>query len=268
MLIECDVRYDAEQDRLVGGDFDRQDNGHWARSTLLPRSRIDLLWTRLGWLDRIFREDNGVPPDGPVPYPQPLTAIAPGGLPGAIDGHPQLVPLDLVFLGTGLRSAPPEFRDVIQLVCVIEYPTSLAQRCPTTSAEWTRFVTALFSVLGCLHRQLYLALTRRGGSSIGATSISPSGHLLDVYQLIGPGDLPGWELYGGQREDLRRGLALLPTSSDALLRNLLIDALTHYWNAGGSPEAEVTRLEATRLVDELGSQPPDELAGSALAGRW
>ena len=184
------------------------------------------------------------------------------------DGHPQLVPLDMAFSGTALRSAPPAFRDVIQLVCLIDDPITLAKRGPTNSAEWTRFTASLFTVLGCIHRQMHMALTRGGGSSIDPTAISPSGHLVDLYHLVGPGDLPGPVLYSGQREDLARALGLFAIPSGEVCRSLLVDALTHYWNAGGLPEAEVTRLKATRLVNELGSQPAAELAGPALSMCW
>lgn len=273
MRIECDVSYDADQDRLVGGDFVQEVNGKWVRSFAMPATHAKRLWDRLHRLDAAYRAENGIGDESrvPVPYPRGVAVLSPAGLPGAIDGHRQLVPLDLTFAGTQLRSAPAPYREIAQLVCAVEDPTTLAERRPTAVDGRRELVANLFGVLSCAHRRLHLALTRGAGSSIGDATISPAGHLQDLYFLVGPGDLPGAELRRSQRQDVTRALNLViglgggPEATNIML----IDAVTVYWRTRSVPPDLSVLMERVALEGQAQAvETTGELAEAILSDGW
>jgi hypothetical protein len=236
--IETDVTYDAEADRLIGADFLREVDNGWTKSVMLPATRAARLWESLQRFQR------------PAPYPHPLAGITVEALPGAIDGRPQLVPLDLLLGATPLRNAPAEYREIVQIVCVIDQKDSLAERRPEIGPR--DFAVNLFDALARFHGELYGTLTRPGGTSVHRGAVSPAGHLQDPYFLAVPGDLPGVQLRNGQRQDVLHALGLLR-------------------EAGGKPDdfrsaaSAYARLEflpadVSAMADRAASGAPEELA--------
>jgi len=269
MKIECDVSYDAGQDRLVGGDFVRELNGGWVRSFLMPEAHGRRLLDRLQQLHTTFSAENTV--GNHVPYPRVLTMISPGSLPGTIDGRPQLVPLNLAFAATQLRSAPAMYREVVQLVCVVQDPVTLAERLPDTASGRRDLATNMFSVLRCAHRRLHLALSRGAGSSVDPAAISPAGHFQDLYFLVGPGDLPGAELHRSQQRDLIRALNLLIQAGGGhdAVNSILSDAAAVYWRTLSFPpglSALIGRIASG--AEAAAPQRIAELADAVLSGGW
>ncbi|GAA4263583.1 hypothetical protein [Dactylosporangium darangshiense] len=257
MRIECDVTYEAGSGRLIGGDFLRSVGSGWARSFLMPAGHATRLWNALQRLDDAYRRDNELPAGAPGPYPGTLAVITPGGLPGAIDGRPQLVPLELAFGATQLRDAPPEYRDPAQLVCAVTGPDTLADRGPAGSAERRALATNLFGALTSVHRRLYAALTRPTGSSVDRSTVSPAGHLHDVYFLTLPGDRPGVELRRGQRQDVTRALRLLLDAGST--RDDLHEAAAAYCGIRPIP------ADIVALADRAVAGPPEAVADLAEA---
>jgi hypothetical protein len=271
MKVECEVSYDAAQDRLVGGDFVREApaRGVWLRSFLMPETHARRLVERLEQLHTVFGADNTAG-DHP-PYPRALTIIAPGALPGAIDGRPQMVPLELAFATAQLRSAPAEYRQAVQLVCMVQEPTTLVERPPDTASGRRDLATNMFSVLRCAHRRLHLALSRGGGSSVDPAALSPAGHFQDLYFLVGPGDLPGAELRRSQQRDLTRALSLLitPGGDRDAVHSVLSDAVAAYWGTRSFPTA--LSLLIGQIASDVGAAPPQrwaELGEAVLSGGW
>jgi hypothetical protein len=198
-----------------------------------------------------------------------LAVIKPGNLPGAVDGRRQLVPLEQAFAGTSLRNAPIEYWDVVQLICVIASPTTLAERSPETLSARQDLAASLFNLLGCAHRRLHLAMTRGAGSSIDEITVSPGGRLLDLYFLVGPGDVPGAELSNGQRQDIAAALKLIihPFGQPDLIRKVLAQALCAYWRRSSLSPDVIAIVD--RVAADAGAPTPEaisDLTAAALSG--
>jgi hypothetical protein len=266
--IECDVSYDAGLDRLVGGDFVREAYGGWVRSFLMPEAHAQRLKDRLQQLHTAFGAENTMGQH--VPYPRVLALISPGSLPGAIDGRPQMVPLNLAFATTQLQSAPAAYRKVLQLVCVVQDPVTLAERRPDTASGRRDLATNMFSVMRCVHRRLHMTLSRGAGSSVDPAAISPAGHFQDLYFLVGPGDLPGAELHRSQQRDLTLALNLLIMASSGrdALNSILSDAAATYWRTRSLPPELSALIGRIKPGAEAAPQRIAELADTVLSGGW
>jgi len=270
MKIECEVSYDAGQDRLVGGDFFREIQGHWSRSLLMPEVHAWPLLERLQQLHTAYTAENRT--GDHAPYPRVLTVIDPEGLPGTIDGRPEILPLDLAFTAAGLRSAPAAYRDVVlQMVCIVQEPVTLAERPPETASARRDLAANMFSVLGCAHRRLHLALSRGAGSSVDPAAISPAGHFQDLYFLVGPGDLPGAQLHQSQQCDLTRAVSLLIQAGGGPdgLNSTLCDAAAAYWRTRSFPPGLGTLIG--RIASDGKAAAPQrvaELADAFLSGGY
>jgi hypothetical protein len=145
-------------------------------------------------------------------------------------------------------------------------PTTLAQRRPDTADARREAAVNLFTVLSCAHRSLHLALTRSARSSIDPAAVSPSGHVQDLYYLVGPGDLPGAGLSRCQRLDIARALNLILGlgGGQEETRELLAVAVTAYWHASSLPPS-LTALADQVICDREGLA---NLAAAVLAGSW
>ena len=182
-----------------------------------------------------------------------------------------MVPLNLAFTLAQLRSAPAAYRDVIQLVCVVQEPVTLAERLPETASARRDLAVNMFSVLRCAHRRLHLALSRGAGSSVDPAAISPAGHFQDMYFLVGPGDLPGAELHRSQQHDLTLALSLLirAGAGPGALNRTLGDAAAAYWRTRSVP-AEVGTLidRIANAAEATAPEPVAELADAFLSGGY
>jgi hypothetical protein len=270
MKIECEVSYDAGRDRLIGGDFFREFQGHWCRSFLMAEIHAWTLRDRLQQLHTAYTAENAI--GDRAPYPRILMVLDPGGLPGAIDGHQQMVPLNLAFTVAQLRSAPAAYRDVVvQMVCMVQEPVTLAERPPETASARRDLAANMFSVLGCAHRRLHLALSRGAGSSVDPAAISPAGHFQDLYFLVGPGDVPGAELHQSQQRDLTRAVSLLIQAGGGPdgLNSTLCDAAAAYWRTRSVPP-DLGTLIGWIASDGKAAAPQRvaELADALLSGGY
>jgi hypothetical protein len=268
MQIESDVSYDPVTDRLVGGDFTRELGNGWVRSFLMPAQTAERLLSRLQQLDETFRAEHAIGDGGSVPYPRVVTIIRPGGLPGAIDGQPQLVPLDLAFAAPQLHMAPAVYHDLVQLVCLVDSPTTLADQQPDTARGRREFVVNLFGVLRCVHRLLHLALTVGIRSSIEPRGVSPAGHLQDPYFLVGPGDVPGIELHRGQHDDIARALTLIAAWSRSDKGIAVSEAAKTYWQTQTLPPTIADLCDRVASGPDYIPQDVEILAGALISGGW
>ncbi len=235
----------------------------------MPEAHARRLLDRLQQLHTAFSAENMV--GNHRPYPQVLAMISPGSLPGAIDGRPQMVPLNLAFTATQLRSAPAAYREVVQLVCTVQDPVTLAERLPDTASGRRDLATNTFGVLRCVHRRLHMALSRGAGSSVDPATISPAGHFQDLYFLVAPGDLPGAELHRSQQRDLTGALHLLIKAGGGhdALQSILSDAAAAYWRTSSLPP-DLSALIG-RIASDAETAAPQriaELADTVLSGGW
>jgi hypothetical protein len=176
------LRYDAEKDRLIGGDTFRQLgdearelSGCWSRQCLLPQARGEQLIALLRDADSAYARlaDTDAPP---FLLPVPLALIT---------GDP----------GVAVGGAPPEFQRLAYLVIVIS--GAHATR-PGERDALETMARRLFTVIAGVHAA-GASLSSNAGTCVWPGMVTPAGGLMDVYFINREAAHEGWQhdLYAG-----------------------------------------------------------------------
>ena len=176
------MRYDAAADRLIGGDFFREVSGRWTLSLILSVRRGTLIYTTVGELSAAYRAAHNVDL-GDVPFSLPLALMELTEFPLTVNGRTEVLSTDKLFERPELAAAPPEYRQLGQLITVVPSTDTLADGALPSDDVIDAFVRQLFLTLTCGHGAARLSFSNRHGSCVTPAALTPHGQFLDLYWI-------------------------------------------------------------------------------------
>ena len=208
------MRYDAEADRLIGGDFFREVSGRQTLSLILSIRRGKLLHTTIGELAAAYRTAHHVSV-GDEPFCLPLALIQLEEFPLTVNGRTEVLSVDDLFNRSELAMAPPEYRQLGQLVTVVPSTQTLAAGALPPPREVDGFVRQLFLTLACGHGPGRLSLGNARGSCVSLAALTPAGAFLDLYWITRASEAHK-ALDEFRRQDVASALAVVIWLADRL----------------------------------------------------
>jgi hypothetical protein len=252
------MRYDETADRLIGGDFFREVSGKWTLSVILSIRRGTLLHTTVGELAAAYRAVHGVE-HGEEPFAIPLALIQLAEFPITVNGQPRVLSVEEMFNRPELAMAPPEYRQLGQLVTIVPSTETLAAALPSGPAI-DSCVRQLFLTLACGHTAGRLSFSNARGSCVAPSAVTTAGAFLDLYWITRASEAYK-ALAKFQHQDLGSALAMVMWLADRCGRpadELLTTAAESYT---GSRTLHDRCGEAARKVAASGTLDPlSELA--------
>lgn len=259
--IQC--RYNREADRLEGGDFFHDVQGHPALQMLLSMRRAKALFEAAKELKQRYDQLPADRRNSDRPFSQALAVLQLDGMPVMRNGLRQDISVDELLSQPEFVDAPPEYRDLCQIVLVVPGIDSLADSGIATASQPASFARQLFRTLGCAHLRPQMTFSRRTGSCISAGQLTANGEVIDVYYLTRSSETKR-EFVDFRKDDIWKALTLSVDAAAAVgaqVKEVLREARQAYRTAsngiatgdsGASPIDEMNYDEATQhLVKEL-----------------
>ena len=176
------MRYDETADRLIGGDFFREVSGRSTLSVILSIRRGTLLHTTVGELAAAYRAAHGVE-HGHEPFAIPLALIQLAEFPITVNGQTRVLSVEELFNRPELAMAPPEYRQLGQLVTIVPSTETLASGALPSGAAVDACVRQLFLTLACGHTAGRLSFSNARGSCVDPSAVTTAGAFLDLYWI-------------------------------------------------------------------------------------
>jgi hypothetical protein len=177
------LTYNADLDRLIGGDFLRDLMGRTARSYLLSLRRAKLLYETLGELSEAYQRLPQWSGASDLPFAKPLAVLELNNIPVNTGEQTINIPVEELFSSPELSTAPLEYRQLSQLIAILPQENTLQDTGNPSPDELPNFVRQLFRTLSCAHRDVGAAFSRNHGCCIHLAALSPRGELLDIYYV-------------------------------------------------------------------------------------
>lgn len=264
------LTYDAEADRLAGGDVVREVSGRLIASLILSLRRGKLLHETL---ELLAAEYGRMPHDiarNDLPFAQPLALNELHEYPLEVDGFSRALPVDALFARPELSLAPPEYRQLAQLVTLVPSTRILAaDAAPPGLAALSAFARQLFLTLGCGHCLANISFSNARGSCVTREALTAAGEFFDIYWFTrASAARDGLRMF--QYDDVSRALQLvieLAGQVGAEVDGVLELAATTYAQLGTSPvDVRGACRDALERLRAGAPQPLRDLAAAIRAG--
>jgi hypothetical protein len=262
--------YNAEADRLAGGDVVREVSGRLTASLVLSVRRGKLLQETL---ELLAAEYDRLPADIPrtdLPFARPVALFELHEYPGDMDGVSRALPVDALFARPELSLAPPEYRLLAQLVTLVPSDATLAAGARLSGGDaLASFARQLFLTMGCGHCRANVSFSNSHGSCITEDALTSGGAFFDIYWFTRASAARDG-LRMSQYDDVSRALHLvieLAGTAGADVDAVLELAATTYAQLGSSP-TDVRRAcrDALERLRRGAPQPLRDLAAAIRAG--
>lgn len=251
------LSYNPDADRLEGGDFFRDFQGHPVLQMLLSMRRAKALLEAAEDLQQRYDELPADPGSSERPFSQALAVLQIGGIPVMHRGEQREISVDELFSQPALADAPPEYRDLCQMILVVPGTDTLADSGIAGASQPASFARQLFRTLGCAHLQAQMTFARSAGSCISPGQLTAKGEVIDVYYLTRSSETKR-KFVDFRKDDLRRALKLcfdVATAAGADVTQVLREARQAYRgaskSAATSPSDESWQLSGTVNRDEI-----------------
>ena len=259
------LSYNPDADRLEGGDFFHNIRGRPVLQILLSMRRAKALFEAAKDLKQRYDELPADPRSSDRPFSQGLAVLQVGEIPVMHQGAQHEISVDEFFSQRELADAPPEYRDLCQMILVVPGIDSLAESGIGSASQPASFARQLLRTLGCAHVRAQMTFARGGGSCLSAGQLTADGEVIDIYYLTRSSETKR-KFLEFRKDDLSRALTLcthVATAAGANATQVLREAKQAYRAASRSvaasrgdeiwqPTSAVNSDEAiARLVEEL-----------------
>jgi hypothetical protein len=180
------LTYHAQLDRVLGGDYFHQVQGHWMKACLCSIRRAAEMRDCLAEAEAAYR--------------------AASEWPGKLDSAFPLVLAILQVPPQPIEGLPAPFRELAVVQLVIQSPYTISIAPPQGERELTAFTHQLFGCMRAVHHA-GLRLGRDAGTCIHPEFVLASGAFIDGYFLSNPADRA--VLVSSRRNDIGNALLLI-----------------------------------------------------------
>jgi hypothetical protein len=205
--------YHPQLDRVLGGDYFRDFQGHPMKVYVTSLKRAQELYPLLGALHETFEQSPAWP--GKLKYPVPTTLA--------------VFALSENLLGSG--AVPPEYHELALFLTVIASTEVVLDLPPSGQSARLECVTQLFRAMRVVHANRF-TFSRRSGCNYIPAFVTPSGALNDAYFLWRDLALErAEELWQCQETDLINGMLTVAGLADepaAKKREVLLECVRAY----------------------------------------
>jgi hypothetical protein len=205
--------YHPQLDRVLGGDYFRDLNGHPAKACITSLKRAEEWYPVLGALNEVFKQAPAWPGKLEYPFPVVLTVIATS---------------DDLLRGV---SAPPEYRELALVITLIAGVEVVRHSPPSGPSARQECITQLFRGMRVAHAN-HFSFSRTGGCDYVSGFVTPAGALNDGYFVWRDSKLDhAEELWQSQETDLINGLLTVAGFEDGSLAakcEVLLDGVRAY----------------------------------------
>ncbi|MGZ5443548.1 MAG: hypothetical protein ACXW5U_13915 [Thermoanaerobaculia bacterium] len=260
------ISYNPDADRLEGGDFFRDLQGHPVLQMLLSMRRAKALCEAAKDLKQRYDQLPADPRSSERPFSEAWVVLQIEGIPVMDQDEQRDISVDELFSQPALADAPPEYRDLCQMILVVPGNDALADSGIVSASQPASFARQLFRTLGCAHLQAQMTFARSAGSCISPTQLTAKGEVIDVYYLTRSSETKR-KFVDFRKDDLRRALTLcsdVATAASADVMQVLQEARQAYRaaskSAATSRSDESWRLSGTVNRDEAIDRLVEDLA--------
>ena len=254
------LTYHPQLDRLLGGDFVREMNGHPVKSCLMSRERAERLVLAMQALQRAYAATMSDAATEREPFPVMLAVLELSSYPIKENGQYRDASIDEMMTLDAFAGAPDEYRHLAQMHAVVPGIGTLRSQ-PPLGERQAVFAGArqLLQIVGIGHR-LPATFSRADGCCLRPEFVTPAGQLTDLYFLSGPDEgLNEAELQDLQRRDLLNAfeVVLILIGSLELVEDSLRAGVAAYLSPLDTPTDLVDLIvETARRVAALSDQSP------------
>jgi hypothetical protein len=177
------LSYDAQSDRLIGGDFFRDVQDRPALYCLTSQRRAKLIYETAPPFHEAYKELLPTTTSSDTPFGLPLAVFGLPSYPVERQNRTVNVTIDELFNFPQLATAPLEYRQLCQVITLVAGYTTLQDSPVTPQPVINDFTSQLWLTLSCAHQQAGVSLTRHQGTCIKPSNLTPQGEILDIYYL-------------------------------------------------------------------------------------
>jgi hypothetical protein len=242
------LSYDAQRDRLIGGDAFADFHGRPVKKVLASMSIAMTLKNELLSFDTAYKRRTG--DSGVLPYPRILAVLSPGFELGSHSGLPE------------------DYSELAEIISIVPGITNLNRALPSTHQACKQFATQLLRLLQIAHFDADLVFNRGGGTSLDVEYVTAKGEFTDLYFLTSTSDLSLADRRQRQALDLVSAIGLLwrvtgpiPTGAASLFEL----GVSSYLDTPNLPPDVRTQITAAIETLALGSLPAAQVALQKLA---
>lgn len=260
------LSYNPDADRLEGGDFFRDLQGHAVLQMLLSMRRAKALLEAAKDLKQRYNELPADPRSSERPFSEVLAVLQIKAIPVMQRGEQCEISVDELFNQPALADAPPEYRDLCQMILIIPGNDALEDSDIANASQPVSFAQQLFRTLGCAHLQAQMTFARSAGSCISPRQLTARGEVIDVYYLTRSSESKR-KFMDFRKDDLRKALTLcsdVAAAAGADVMQVLREAREAYRgaskNAAASPSDGSWQLAGTVNIDAAIDRLVEDLA--------
>jgi len=175
------LAYNPQTDRLEGGTLTGDFHGRPVIQEMLSLRRAKALFEAGKELKQHYDALAPAAWASERPFSEALAVTQLESFPVMYQGVQHNIPIDELFDHPALVDAPPEYRDLCQMLWIVPSVQSLADSRARVGPR--SFARQMFRTLGCAHVRARMTFTRRTGTCLGPGQVTPGGEVIDVYYL-------------------------------------------------------------------------------------
>jgi hypothetical protein len=238
------LSYDAALDRLINGEQYRPFQHLLTKTSLMSARRAGALFEAIKEYGEAYDAHFGLSGPGARPYPTALAGIQLNEFPVEEHGRPCMISIPELFALDELSTAPPEYFELVNLVCIVGGRSLAHERVPSLRPQaMTNFAQELFRLIFCAHLCYDSVLSHGAGTCLIEDFVTALGWCTDFYFLTSVKGESERAIFSARCRDIVEGFSLIVRQADspaAIVAGL--DEAVQVYTPAGLGETQVSAL--------------------------
>ena len=210
------LSYDAALDRLINGEQYRPFQHLLTKTSLMSARRAGALFEAIKEYGKAYDAHFGFGEPGARPYPTAFAAIQLNEFPVEEHGRPCMISIPELFALEELSTAPPEYFELVNLVCIVGGRSLAHEPVPSLSPQaMTSFAWELFRLIFCAHLCCNSVLSHGPGTCLVEDFVTAAGWCTDFYFLTSVKGESDRAIFSARCRDIVEGFSLIVRQADS-----------------------------------------------------
>jgi hypothetical protein len=210
------LSYDPALDRLIDGEQYRPFQHLLTKTSLMSARRAGALFEAIKKYGEAYDAHFGLSGPGARPYPTAFAGIQLDEFPVEEHGRPCMISIPELFALEELSTAPPEYLELVNLVCIVGGRDIAHERVPSLSPQaMASFARELFRLIFCAHHCCDSALSHGLGTCLVEDFITAEGWCTDFYFLTSTRGESDQSIFSARSRDIVEGFSLILRQADS-----------------------------------------------------